>query len=235
MAGVVDVPLPSERGEYQGKLLSAQHRKKQADNDRQLLLNRIALLKKEEVRAWKKIQKTKDRAEEILRMRQENDVRMKEREAQAQRQLERQKEEALRNGQIEEKARRARQQQIDKMINSKREEVQKVRQEAAMAKEEIREQRRSEVMSKQERRAEIKSHEEEVRREREAARNAIVGQNKRNYDSRVEAEEAETKVREKEVGKMERIEMALIQQLKNTQVIQQQAFEQLESALNGDV
>merc|ERR1719240_1761190 len=112
------------------------------------------------------------------------------------------------------------------MINSKREEVQKVRQEAAMAKEEIREQRRSEVMSKQERRAEIKSHEEEVRREREAARNAIVGQNKRNYDSRVEAEEAETKVREKEVGKMERIEMA---------VIQQQAFEQLESALNGDV
>ena len=123
MAGVVDVPLPSERGEYQGKLLSAQHRKKQADNDRQLLLNRIALLKKEEVRAWKKIQKTKDRAEEILRMRQENDVRMKEREAQAQRQLERQKEEALRNGQIEEKARSRsvkllRRESLDRLVHS---------------------------------------------------------------------------------------------------------------------
>ena len=104
-----------------------------------------------------------------------------------------------------------------------------------MAKEEIREQRRSEVISKQERRAEIKSHEEEVRRERENTRNDIIWENKKKYDRRVEAEEVETKVREKEVGKMERIEMALIQQLKNTQVIQQQAFEQLESALNGDV
>ena len=72
-------------------------------------------------------------------------------------------------------------------------------------------------------------------RDREVSRALIVEQNKKNYASRVEAEAVETKVREKEVGKMERIEMALIQQLKNTQVIQQQAFEQLESALNGDV
>merc|ERR1712185_870467 len=99
--------------------------------------------------------------------------------------------------------------------------VQKVRREAAMAKEEIREQRRSEVIAKQERRAEIKTHEEIVRREREVAREAIKEQNKKSYESRVEAEAVETKVREKEVGKMERIEMALIQQLKNTQVIQQ--------------
>ena len=70
---------------------------------------------------------------------------------------------------------------------------------------------------------------------RSRSRALIVEQNKKNYASRVEAEAVETKVREKEVGKMERIEMALIQQLKNTQVIQQQAFEQLESALNGDV
>lgn len=42
-------------------LLSTRHRKKQADHDSQLLANRIALLKKEEMRAVKKIEKTKAR------------------------------------------------------------------------------------------------------------------------------------------------------------------------------
>ena len=79
-------PLPSERGEFQGKLLAAQHRKKQADNDRQLLLNRIALLKKEEARAWKKIEKTKGRAEEIIQMRMENEKRTEAREASSKKQ-----------------------------------------------------------------------------------------------------------------------------------------------------
>lgn len=48
------------------------HRKKTAANDAQLLLNRIALLQKEEERARRKIEKTKDRASEILTMRDEN-------------------------------------------------------------------------------------------------------------------------------------------------------------------
>ena len=57
--------LPSDRAEYQGKLLNATARQKNVDNDAQLLQNRIALLKKEEARAWRKIQQTKGRAEEI--------------------------------------------------------------------------------------------------------------------------------------------------------------------------
>lgn len=35
--------------------------------------NRIALLKKEEARAWRKIQQTKKRADEIVYMRKENE------------------------------------------------------------------------------------------------------------------------------------------------------------------
>ena len=37
-----------------------------------MLANRIALLKQEEAKAWKKIQQTKIRAEEVLRLREEN-------------------------------------------------------------------------------------------------------------------------------------------------------------------
>ena len=48
------------------------YRKKQAANDAQLLMNRIALLQKEEERARKKIEMTKDRADEIIAMRNEH-------------------------------------------------------------------------------------------------------------------------------------------------------------------
>ena len=60
-------------------LLSTRHRKKQADHDRQLLQNRLELLKKEEMRALKKIEKTKARAHEIINLRKENDRKHQER------------------------------------------------------------------------------------------------------------------------------------------------------------
>lgn len=58
------------------KLSILKHRKKQAANDAQLLMNRIALLQKEEERARKKIDATKDRANEILSMRHEHEKRI---------------------------------------------------------------------------------------------------------------------------------------------------------------
>jgi hypothetical protein len=220
--------------EFQGKLLAAQHRKKQADNDRQLLLNRIALLKKEESRAWRKIEKTKERADEIVRIREENATQRAARERLVAQGLAKQAAEAAANSELEARARLARQSQIDALIVRKRGDVAKVREQAAVARDEILAARRSDVVAKQERRAEIKTHEERVRADREANREHLREANRDHYDGKVHAEERETRAREGEVAKMERIEMALIQQLKNTQVIQQQAFSELESALNGE-
>ena len=42
------------------------------DRDAQLLANRIALLKQEEMRTWKKIDETKKRATEVMRLKQRN-------------------------------------------------------------------------------------------------------------------------------------------------------------------
>ena len=47
--------------------------------------------------------------------------------------------------------------------------------------------------------------------------------------------QSETRRKEKQVSKMEKIEMQLIQKLRNTQQLQQQAFHELEGALNGEV
>ena len=47
--------------------------KKKAADDAKLLSNRIALLKLEEKKAWKKIEETKKRAEQAMNIRQRND------------------------------------------------------------------------------------------------------------------------------------------------------------------
>ena len=49
------------------------HGKKKAAEDARLLANRIALLKLEEKKAWKKIEETKRKAEQVMHIRQRNE------------------------------------------------------------------------------------------------------------------------------------------------------------------
>jgi hypothetical protein len=49
---------------------------KSIERDAQLLANRIALLKQEEMRTWKKIEETKKRATEVLTLKQKNEIKI---------------------------------------------------------------------------------------------------------------------------------------------------------------
>ena len=110
-----------------------------------------------------------------------------------------------------------------------------MREDAALAREEIRLAKEQDVVAKQNRRLEIKSREEDLTERRNLERLELVDRNRRCYEERVADEELATAEQEKQVAKMERMEMQLIQKLKKTQIIQQQAFEDLEHALNGDI
>jgi hypothetical protein len=55
------------------------------------------------------------------------------------------------------------------------------------------------------------------------------------YLMRVQEKELAARRKEREVSRMEKVEMQLIQKLKNTQQLQQRAFYELENALNGEV
>jgi hypothetical protein len=46
------------------------------ERDAQLLANRIALLKQEEMRTWKKIEETKKRAHEVVSLKQKNEMKI---------------------------------------------------------------------------------------------------------------------------------------------------------------
>lgn len=59
-------------GEVTGALVATRMSKKKAADDAKLLANRIALLKLEEKKAWKKIEETKRRAEQAMQTRARN-------------------------------------------------------------------------------------------------------------------------------------------------------------------
>merc|ERR1719517_405325 len=69
--------VPGETGlthsQMQANLTSAKESRKRAELDAQLLANRIALLKQEEKKAWKKIEETRKRANEITQLRSQNE------------------------------------------------------------------------------------------------------------------------------------------------------------------
>lgn len=62
-----------EADEVTGHLKETRLNKKKAADDAKLLANRIALLKMEERKAWKKIQETKRKAEQVMQVRQRNE------------------------------------------------------------------------------------------------------------------------------------------------------------------
>merc|ERR1719299_16429 len=59
----------NESIEHGSTLSTAKEARKRAELDAQLLANRIALLKQEEEKAWKKIEETRKRASEIMELR----------------------------------------------------------------------------------------------------------------------------------------------------------------------
>ena len=58
-------------------LKDAKKDRQQVEKDAELLANRIALLKQEEMRTWKKIEETRKRAQEVLDMKKKNEERIK--------------------------------------------------------------------------------------------------------------------------------------------------------------
>lgn len=223
------VPARSLKG---GRTLKdAKRERTQAEKDAELLANRIALLKQEEMRTWKKIEETKKRAKEVLDMKKKNEERIKKK----------MKDMKEKNKQVRENQRK-----VKMLREQRRKEKDKIRQavlmnkrgEAKMTKLEERrnvriksemmrrdwesKKQRSKQIKEQLRIAELKKREYEKRKLEEA---------KRDFEERIEREEKLTKQKEKEVMQMEMIEMELIKKLQNTQNIQKSAYQDLEKAL----
>ncbi|CAN0006287.1 unnamed protein product [Ascophyllum nodosum] len=237
-AAPTPTPLPSETFRYQGRLLAMQQRKRHANHDVLMLQNRISLLRKEEEKAWKKIQLAKLRSEEIMRMREENEKRVLERISAAEKQAyytitaDECKLQKERNYAVEEMARQKRARMLQEFMISRRDDVAQIRQEKQRLRENLISMRQDIFRENREKRSDIKHQEDEARNARLEGKARAVEESRRSYENRVKREEDEIAAREQKVARMEQRELALIQQLKNTQAMQRRAYAELEAALS---
>ena len=207
------------------------HKKKQAANESQLLMNRIALLQKEEERARKKIEKTKSRAIEILALRDENEKRIKEWMAAStdDEALKKKKQQA--NKEFEEKSRKARVDRNNKQREANMNKVSQMKEEKKSILKEIIRFENSELKRNQERRGEVKRQEELAKFKREKEHQEKERRVREAYEKKAANEAAEAKRAEKLVKALEKKEREWIAKLKEAQMVQESAFGYLETAL----
>lgn len=200
-----------------------------------LLKNRIALLKAEEDKAWKKIEQTRRRAAELLKVRQDND--------RAHAMLKDLAMEVERETQASIQAKRGLVLSIDsipkkkeismQLTEARRSEAQQLKEDKQRWKEIMDRQKRDEMLEAHRRKEEIESQKEALRAKKIMHKQDIDKLNRERAMEKVRAEEDQARQHEAEVQEMERQELELIQRLRNTQHLQKQAFEELEAALSG--
>jgi hypothetical protein len=219
--------LPDEPAE---SLLDAREARRRAEQDEQLLANRIALLRQEEAKAWKKIKQTKERAEKILDTREENKTRV----AKQRRDARLAKDNETKRLRRKKQTRQDHSRRLgDAEIESKREKVNEIKREKrALQQAKARRTQEMQSMARQ-RVGEMRRKKAEVSERQRRVMQSKVEKSKEDYNRRVEEEEKALRKREKDVRKMEKRERELIERLKRTQMVQSEAYAQLEQTLNG--
>lgn len=215
------------------KLSINKHRKKQAANDAQLLMNRIALLQKEEERARKKVEQTKERAKEIVAIRSENEQRVQEWMEAAEKERRLREENHRKNFEQEEESRMLKVKHIEEVMMKKKESVEKLREMKQKLREDAIRLKESDIRKKQEMRLEVKRKEEEARLRRQREKEEFDRKAREYYENKVKAEEEEARRAEKLVQALEKKEREWLERLRSTQTEQERAFFELEHTLQG--
>ena len=215
------------------KLVSSRQNRKKAEEDVKLLANRIALLKKEEQKAWKKIEDTKKKASDIITMKQRNQEQtsMKQHnqiERDEQIRFQRQKTE-----QIKQQLKEGVKMQMETHKNKLREDADRLKAEKQEQKEYIQMVKQQETMKNAQMRQLIKNSENDVldRKQREQMEKKL--KIRQELQQKIMDENAKRIAIESEVSRLEQEELKLIQNLQNTQLLQRQAYDDLEGALSG--
>eukprot|EP00747_Dinoflagellata_sp_TGD_P167715 gnl/TRDRNA2_/TRDRNA2_192658_c0_seq1.p1 gnl/TRDRNA2_/TRDRNA2_192658_c0~~gnl/TRDRNA2_/TRDRNA2_192658_c0_seq1.p1 ORF type:complete len:269 (+),score=94.53 gnl/TRDRNA2_/TRDRNA2_192658_c0_seq1:152-958(+) len=220
-----------DRSQMSANLTGAKEARKRAELDAQLLANRIALLKQEEEKAWKKIEETRKRAHEIMELRQQNEQKFAAKEH-----YYKQKWESIRNAQSQnamnrDKAKERRDMTRSAMLESKTRQVQTTKEASQQFLLQKKEREAAERQANVDRSNLIKARKEEARRKLEEERLAQLEKFREDYEARTAQEEMLRARTDALVAKMEKEEMELIQRLQNTQTVQRNAYEELEAAL----
>jgi len=199
--------------------------------DATMLANRISMLQAEEAKILKKINLTRKRADEIMKVKQRNDeifnTRMKEKEEKMR------IEEESRQKYINDKLSRqlAKTQTIKAIKQSKREEF-KMGKRMTLQHDIYKQQYLEEVRKENQKKKERVKMEEEIRSEKlKLLEESKKNKNSDYYKNRVDKERLRILEHEKKIKHMEKLEAELLNRLKNSQQLEQNEYNNLEKAL----
>jgi len=219
------------QGIHEANLTASKESRKRAELDAQLLANRIALLKQEEDKAWKNIEDTRKRANEITELRTQNEQKFAAKEH-----FYKAKWESIRSAQTQnaynrDKAKAVREATKQGLMDARVTNAHNAKQQSHQFLLQKKEREAAERQANMERGALIKQRKEEAKRKLEEERLAQLEKFREDYEARRAQEELLRERTDALVAKMEKEEMELIQRLQNTQTVQRNAYEELEAAL----
>merc|ERR1719382_2001203 len=219
------------QSQMQANLTAAKESRKRAELDAQLLANRIALLKQEEEKAWKKIEETRKRAQEITDLRNQNEQKFAAKE-----QFYKAKWESIRSAQSQNQQNRDRAKAVREatqlgLMEARSNNAAQAKQQSQQMLLHKKERQAAEQQANIERSNMIKQKKDDAKRKLEEDRLAQLEKFREDYEARAAQEELLRARTDALVAKMEKEEMELIQRLQNTQTVQRNAYEELEAAL----
>ncbi|KAF4743531.1 hypothetical protein FOZ62_006413 [Perkinsus olseni] len=223
--------LQGEVSQMRATLTVAKESRKRSELDAQLLANRIALLKQEEEKAWKKIQETRRKAEQINTLRAENEAKVIAKEQMHKKKWEAARASQARNAFMKDKAKQQREATRSAMLESKRHLVREGREEQMKLERQRQEKWMRDMGANTSRATAIRSQRDNAKKRIEQEKFRKLESCRMDYENKVQQEETLRARTEALVSAMEKEEMELIQRLQNTQNIQRSAYQELENAL----
>lgn len=193
------------------------------------------MIQKEEERARRKIQETKERAAEIIALRHENERRVQAYVNASGEVRQLQQVMLAKNREQDQEGRKAREQRLQIIQSKKKEEVGEMQMEKKYLSALMLQEQQREIEEKQRKRDEVKKAEELMKWKKEQERLERERRRKEFYAKKLHDEETEAKKAEKLVKLLERKEREWIERLRDTQTVQDTAFEQLEHALENHI
>jgi len=218
--------------QYRTQLLESKMIRKRAEEDAQLLANRIALLQLEEKKAMKKIEETKKKAKEIIDLKNRNAQALKEKE-----QVKKQKEEeemrkAMQNKVVKEQVKINQENNRNQLLKRLKNDVDLMRKTKQDIKEQSMQEKDEEYIRNVQQANHIRNQQKEAQIKKQKQLEEIKQKARIEYENKIRQELEVKEQTDQLIARLEQQEMELIQRLQNTQSLQKEAFDDLERALS---
>jgi len=226
--------VSSDEEAYKARLLESKIMRKKAEEDAQLLANRITLLQIEEKKALKKIEDTRKKAKEIMDLKARN-AEMQRQKDELRRQREEEEYKKMQGNKMsKQNSRENAETNRNSLMMKLRNEVDEMRKTKKDSKQMFHISKDEERMKNAQTVKAVKDQHKDLEYKKMRIMEDTKMKARMEYEGKIKQEVMMKEQTEQKIADLERQEMQLIQRLQTTQTLQREAFDTLEKALGSN-